>query len=106
MTINEIRKKVCIRANALHRLGMKINAAFKEAWAKYKTEATMTKASELKQGDVVSIDFGESGNVGKVTIISVIPSKLFGNLLEIKASNYGNEIDFCVSPTDLFKKVA
>lgn len=104
--MRETRRTVCTKANALIRKGWKRSDAFKWAWAKVKKEQSMTKASDLKSGDVVSIELGESGNCGTVKVVAVTPSPLFKDLLIVKADNHGNEIEFCVSPADLFKKVA
>ena len=106
MTINEMRKKVCERANWMHRLGMSKKAAFKEAWAKYKKEATMTKVSDLKQGDVITVEYGDYDNVCTASVISVAQNPIFKNLMTVKALCGTLVIEFCANPTDLFDKVA
>lgn len=48
--INAIRSTVCKKAAAYIKSGMNRGAAFRKAWAE-----TATKATELKQGDMIEI---------------------------------------------------
>ena len=105
MTTNEMRSRVCKRANALYRnlknSGWTKSAAFRFAWVEVKKEANSIKASDLKVGDVVRIELGTSGNRGNVTIVSIVPCAWGFN---VKADNFGHEISFVAEFRDMFEK--
>lgn len=105
MTIKEMRKLVCIRANALiYRQGWKRKSAFREAWEFYKAEAKKIKTEDLKPGDVIRIALGCDENVGVCTVLSV--ERDSERYWTVRAVNCGRAFEFCARTSDKFNRAA
>lgn len=107
MTINEMRSAVCKKANYLMRVYRDTrSAAFVKAWEIIKREARMVKASELKAGDVISIEYGDENHFVTCTIVS--KSLSYGKYLTFGIRyNDGRVRSMCPeSENDMIEKVA
>lgn len=103
MTITEMRSAVCKKAMEICKAGYDRRNAFRLAWAKVKKEANSIKASDIKAGDSVCIEFGDDGNRGIVTIVSVSP--YLGKYMAITAKvSDGRNIEFCAKLDEMLEK--
>ena len=108
MTINEIRKEVCKRANELIKCGYRRKWSFQWAWESVKKELNQIKASELKAGDKVRIEFGDYGNVCNATVksVKIAEEKYLKDCIKVVAESNGREFEFCSTLSDRFDKAA
>lgn len=110
-----MRSAVCKAANEMIRKsGNKSRAfrsnAFKCAWhnvklAMAKQTKAEVKATELKAGDRICIEYGEAGNV----VICTVEEKrawFMGKFEVIAKTDCGMKVDFIADPAESIKKVA
>ena len=103
MKITEIRSAVCKKAMEICKAGYNRSNAFRLAWANVKKEANSIKASDLKAGDAVRIEFGDDGNCANVVVVSA--SLYLGKYMTITAKvNGGRNIEFCAKLDEMFEK--
>lgn len=107
MTINEIRKEVCKRANDLIKFGYPKGWSFKWAWDKIKKELNQIKFADLKIGDRISIEYGDYDNFFDITVKSIVPSKMLKGYFEITGeTEKGQQVEFCTDTKSSFDKAA
>ena len=108
MKINEIRREVCKRASMVIKNGYPRKWAFKWAWERVKKELNQIKATDLKVGDKVRIEFGDFGNVATVTVKSIRAAEEWyrKNHIIVVFESCGNEHEFCAELTDRFDRAA
>lgn len=100
MTINEMRSAVCKKANYLMRVYRDTrSAAFVKAWEIVKREARMVKASDLKDGDVINVEFGDDNHFVICTVVSKFTAN--GKYWTIKIRyRDGRELWMCTNSID------
>ena len=108
MKINEIRREVCKRASKVIKNGYSRKWAFKWAWERVKKELNQIKASDLKVGDKIRIEYGDDDNCATITVksISVPTESWLKGYLRVTADNYGHEIEFCTEIDSRLDKAA
>lgn len=98
-----MKSTVCKKANELIRKGYTRSQAFKKAWVIAKS----IKASDIKEGNVIRMEYGDYGNKIECTITSKSDELFLGELYIINAvSKTGMNMEFCAEPEKLFEKVA
>ena len=109
MTINKIRREVCKRVSKLIKNGYSRKWAFQWAWERVKKELNQIKATDLKVGDKVCIEFGDNNNFATVVIKSIRQSDkaYLKNYLMVVGETYGGaDIEFGVELSDRLDKAA
>lgn len=115
MSINEIRSAVCKKAyKSMRDYGFDKSAAFKYAWGcvkarveEIKKEQSMIRATDLKEGDTVRMEFGDDGHFVTCTIISKVVHPKFNKYFLINAKySDGRVFEFCSLIDDTFEIVA
>lgn len=108
MTINEIRKEVCKKANKLIKRGYQRKWSFRWAWERVKKELNQIKASELKIGDRIRVEYGDYGNVCNATVKSIRAAEesYLKDYIKVIAESCGREFEFCTKLSESLDKAA
>lgn len=102
-----MKSMVCKKANELIRNGKNRSEAFRTAWAVVKSAPQNVKASELKRGNVIRVEYGDYNNYVTCTVESKSDDLFLGEYYVINAvSNNGMKIEFCAEPDELIERVA